>query len=51
MIKVKREKINIDKIGNRYMAKVEMAFYQKDWRNSKAQPNPKEGTYQECENI
>ena len=32
------------------MARVEIASYQKDWRNSKATANPKEGTYQECEN-
>lgn len=50
MIKVEKRLREIDKLGNRYMAKVEVAFYQKDWRNSKAQPNPKEGTYQECEN-
>jgi len=35
--------------GNRYMAKVEVAFYQKDWKGAKATPNKEEGTYQECE--
>jgi len=51
MIKVEKNLINTENLGNRYMAKVEVAFYQKDWRNSKAQVNSKEGTYQECENI
>lgn len=33
------------------MAKVENAFYQKDWIDVKAEPNPKEGTYEECKNV
>lgn len=41
----------IDDKGNRYMAKVEMAFYQKDWKNSKSQVNPKEGTYLESDQF